>query len=84
MWVEISEKKKTSIFSSLRSCYHKLTNRKNLVLPLEKYFKTLNDMIKVWVFDATRSISRYQVTTDIGFADEVIVQYYVPVLKVLL
>ena len=84
MWVEISEKKKTSIFSSLRSCYHKLTNRKNLVLPLEKYFKTLNDMIKVWVFDATRSIFRYQVTTDIGFTDEVIVQYYVPVVKILL
>ena len=29
---------------SLRSCYHKLPNRKKLILPLEKYFKTLNDM----------------------------------------
>ena len=42
--VEISEKN-TIYFSSLRSCYHKLANRKNLILPLEKYFRTLNDMI---------------------------------------
>ena len=42
--VEISEKKNIN-FSSLRSCYHKLANRKKLILQLEKYFKTLNDMI---------------------------------------
>ena len=76
--VEISEKKKNY---SLRSCYHKLPNRKKLILPLEKYFKTLNDIfvgtpdakplqsftifqsgrnngVKIWVFDATRGISR--------------------------
>ena len=41
--VEISEKK--TFFSSFRSRYHRLTNRKKLILPLEKYFKTLNDMI---------------------------------------
>ena len=46
MWVDrlrFLKKKKTN-FSSLRSCYHKLANRKNL-FRLEKYFKTLNDMI---------------------------------------
>ena len=60
---------------------HKLANRETLVLLLEKYFKTFNDMIidiagkkplessrifqswrnngiKIWVFDATRGISR--------------------------
>ena len=26
-------------------CYHKPANRKKLILPLEEYFKTLNDMI---------------------------------------
>ena len=46
VWTEISEKKKKNInFSSLRSSYHRLANRKKLILPLEKYFKTLNDMI---------------------------------------
>ena len=37
--------KKKTIFSCLGSCYHKLENRKKLIFPLEKYFKTLNDMI---------------------------------------
>ena len=37
--------KKKIFFSSFRSCYHRLANRKKLIFPLEKYFKTLNDMI---------------------------------------
>ena len=44
VWVKIFEKKKISS-SSLRSSYNRLPNRKKLVLPLEKYFKTLKDMI---------------------------------------
>ena len=48
VWVEVFEKKKNkkkTIFSSLRSCYHRQANRKALILPLEKYLKILNDMI---------------------------------------
>ena len=44
VWIEISEKK-TPIFYSLGSCYPRLANRKKLIVPLEKYFKTLNNMI---------------------------------------
>ena len=44
VWVKIFEKKNIS-FSGLRSCYNRLANRKKLILPLEKYFKTLKDMI---------------------------------------
>ena len=44
VWVKIFEKKKIS-FSGLRSRYNRLANRKKLLLPLEKYFKTLNDKI---------------------------------------
>ena len=44
VWIEIS-KKKTPIFYSLGSCYPRLANRKKLIVPLEKYFKTLNNMI---------------------------------------
>ena len=33
------------VFSSLRSRYHKQANRKNLILPQKRYFKTLKDMI---------------------------------------
>ena len=44
VWVKIFEKKKISS-SSLRSSYNRLPNRKKLNLPLEKYFKTLKDMI---------------------------------------
>ena len=44
VWVKISEKKNISFFG-LRSRYNRLANRKKLILPLEKYFKTLKDMI---------------------------------------
>ena len=44
VWVKIFEKKNIS-FSGLNSRYNRLANRKKLVLPLEKYFKTLKDMI---------------------------------------
>ena len=42
--VKISEKKSISFFG-LRSCCNRLGNRKKLIFPLEKYFKTLKDMI---------------------------------------
>ena len=48
VWVEISEKKtkkKNISFSGLRPRYYRLANRKKLILPLKKYFKTLKDMI---------------------------------------
>ena len=32
-------------FFGLRSQYHRLANRKKLILPLAKYFKTSKDMI---------------------------------------
>ena len=38
VWVEISEKNIN--FSSLKSFYHRLANRKKIFLPLEKHFKT--------------------------------------------
>ena len=38
-------RKKNICFSSFRSRYHRLANRKKLILPLEKYFKTLKNMI---------------------------------------
>ena len=44
MWVKISEKKNINFFG-LRSRYNRLANREKLILPLEKYFKTLKDMI---------------------------------------
>ena len=44
MWVKIFQKKNIS-FSGLRSRYKRLANRKKVILPLEKYFKTLKDMI---------------------------------------
>ena len=44
LWVKISEKKNIS-FSGLRSRYNRLANRRKLILPLEKYFKALKDMI---------------------------------------
>ena len=48
VWVKISEKKKTKkniTFSGLGSHYNRLANCKKLILPLEKYFKTLKDMV---------------------------------------
>ena len=43
VWIKVSEK---NIYcSSFRSRYHRLANRKKLILPLEKYFKTLKNMI---------------------------------------
>ena len=44
VWVKISEKKNISSFD-LRSHYNRLANKKKLILPLEKYLKTLKDMI---------------------------------------
>ena len=44
VWIKISEKKYVS-FSGLRSHYSRLANGKKLTLLLEKYFKTLKDMI---------------------------------------
>ena len=44
-----------------------------------------NNDVKILVFDVTRSISRFiKVTPDIDFTDKVIVQCYVPVVKILL
>ena len=37
--------KKNVSFSGLKSPYHRLVNRKKFILSLEKYFKTLKDMI---------------------------------------
>ena len=37
--------KKTINSSGLRSHYNRIANRKKLILSLEKYFKTLKDMI---------------------------------------
>ena len=46
VWIDrLKFLKKTISFSSLKSCYHKLANRMKLILPLEKHFKTLNNMI---------------------------------------
>ena len=44
VWVKISEKENISFFV-LRSSYNRQANSKKLILPLEKYFKTLKDMI---------------------------------------
>ena len=44
VWVKIFEKKNIS-FSGLRSRYNRLADGTKLILPLEKYFKTLKDMI---------------------------------------
>ena len=37
--------KKIINFSGLKSCYRRLANRKEIILPLGNYFKTLKDMI---------------------------------------
>ena len=37
--------KKKHQFSGFRFCYNRLANRKKLILPLKKYFKTLKDII---------------------------------------
>ena len=91
-------KKKEHInFSSLRSRYNRLANGKKLILSLEKYFKTLKDMIigtesfitfqsglnngvKLWAFPGAFPD---KVTSDIDFADEVLVQCDVPDVKTL-
>ena len=44
MWVKISKKKNISFFG-LRSRYNRLASRKKIILALEKYFKTLKDVI---------------------------------------
>ena len=43
VWVKISEK--IINFSGLRFRYHRLANRKKLILPLGNSFKTLKDMM---------------------------------------
>ena len=44
-----------------------------------------NNGVKIWVFDATRGISRYRkLPSDIDFTGEVIAQCYVPLVKILL
>ena len=60
VWVKSLQKKNIN-FSSLRSRYNRLTNRKKLILPLEKYFFKDGD-----------------ITPDIYFADEVVLQCDVP------
>ena len=42
-WVKIFEKNNS--FPCLKSLYYKLANRKKLILPLEKYFKTLREIL---------------------------------------
>ena len=42
--VKISEK--CIIISGLKFPYHRLANRKKLILPLEEYFKTLKDIFE--------------------------------------
>ena len=64
--------KKDINFSGLKSHYNRLANRKKLILPLEKYFKTLkysgwNNGVKLWAFPD-------KVTPDIDFTDEVVNQ----------
>ena len=44
VWVDRLRFLKKKLFSSLRSFYHKLAIGKKLILPLEKYFKTLNNI----------------------------------------
>ena len=97
VWVKISEKKNISFFG-LRSRYNRLANRKKLSLLLEKYFKTLKDMIsgtelftiwgnygvKLWAFDGYSGAFPYKVTPDIDFTVEVVVQCDVPEVKVAL
>ena len=49
MWVKISEKKNIN-FSRLRSRYHRLTNRKKLILPLKKILQNFegHDRWRCW------------------------------------
>ena len=100
VWVKISEKKNIS-FWGLRSRYNRPANRKKLILPLEKHFKTLNDMIsgtelftifqsgqnndvKLWALVEYSGVFPSQVTPDIDFIDEELVQCDVPDVKVVL
>ena len=75
-------------FSGLKSHYNKLANREKLILPLEKYFKTLkyygwNNGVKLWVFDEYPGAFPDKVTPDIDFIDEVVVQCDNPDVKIL-
>ena len=71
-FISIKPKKIINLFS-LRSRYRRLANRKKLILPLGNYIKTLkehnflsnvqffkvrSDGVEIWLFDATRGISR--------------------------
>ena len=43
-----------------------------------------NNGAKIWAFDATSCISRYiKLSPDMNFTDEIIVQCFVPVVKIL-
>ena len=86
VWVKFSEKKNIS-FSGLKSHCNRLENRKKLILPLEKCFKTLkygglNNGVKLWVFYEYPGAFLDKGTPDIGFTDEVAVQCDVPDVKI--
>ena len=72
----------------MKSHYNRLANRQKHILPLEKYFKTLqygesNNGIKLWTFDEYAEAFPDKITTDIDFTDEVVVQCDVPEVKIL-
>ena len=48
------------------------------------FLRGRNNGVKIWAYDATRGIFPDKVTTDIGFTDEAVVQWDVPVVKILL
>ena len=80
--------KKSISLSGLKSHFNRLANRQKLILPLEKYFKTLNyggwnNGIKLWTFDEYAGAFPDKVTPDIDFTDEVVVQCDVPDVKIL-
>ena len=67
MWVNISEKKKSINFSSLRSPYNKLANRKILwkTWSLAIFQSGWNNGIKLWVFNEYPGTFPDNVTPDI-------------------
>ena len=88
MGIKISENKKNFNFSGLISHYYRLANRKKLILPLEKYFKTLkyggwNNGVKLWAFDKYPGAFPDKVIPDIDFIEQVVVQCDVADVKIL-
>ena len=80
--------KKNINFSGLTSHHNRLANRKKLILPLEKYLKTLkygawNNGVKLWASDEYPGAFPDKVTPDIDFTDEVVVQCDVSDVKIL-